>query len=212
MKKGILDTRFINHWQKYRGFLGFLYYIAPFLLGGVIIFPIILTCINPTIWEQLQKSDFDRVLIPFLVMILLFGVLPAVGVGLLFWKRNQQRFMQITTEQNRYLPFEKRVWRMSEKGWKITLSIMTFLVGISLFISFGLLLGHNAPDYFTYPFQVGIAYVILLFIYQIFMYWWAFRHDEALYIPFVFKALFIINFMAVCSAWIIFFIQFNTFK
>ena len=209
MNKKSSDEIFINRWRKYQGFGGFLRYIVPFLLGGLLIAPIVMSCINPNIWEQLQKSDFDRVLMPFILMMCLCGIIPVLGIGIVLWRRNQQRFMQLVTKQDRYLPLEERTWQTGEKTWKIAFSIMNFVVGISLFISFGLLLVHNAPDYFAYPFYASIVYCAWLLVYEIFIYWWALRHDGALYVPAFFKVLFVVSFVALCGTWIMLFLKYN---
>ncbi len=196
MKKDSSDEVVINRWWKYKGCKGPLRYLISFLLGGMTVFPIVLTGIEPTVWGRLQKSSFDHLLGPCLVVISLLGT-----IGFLLWKCNQQPSTKLKKEQNRYSPFEKRVWRSSERNWRIVFSIMTFLVSISLFFSFGLLLVHNAPDYFTYPFQATIAYSLLYFIYGIFMYWRAIRYGGEWYVPVVFKIGFTAIFIVVVATW-----------
>ena len=110
--------------------------------------------------------------------------------------------MQLTTAQNRYLPFEKRIWANGEKAWKTAISVMAGLVVLSAILSFGLLLGHNAPDYFAYPFEASVLFLIIFGLYQIFIAWWAERHDYELSIPAVFKIALVLCFVAVLFTWI----------
>ena len=193
---------FINHWLQYRGVVGMLKYARPFILTSLLLSPIILTGVNPNIWSQIRESTFERWFAPMLFLVCFFALLPAVCIALITWRNKNQRFMRLTTAQNRYLPFEKRAWLAQEKPWHLSLSILCALTALSLLASFGLLLGHNAPAYFTYPFKATLLFWALWLLYSIFMSWKAGYSDGALFIPAIFKVTFMLSIVVVLGAWL----------
>ena len=201
------QDRFINYWRAYQGIGGFARYALRFLLIGLLISPLILTWLNPNIWQQLQGARASAALLPMAFLIGVFALLPALLIAIVLWKQKQKRFMQLTTAQNRYLPFEKRIWANGEKAWKTAISVMAGLVVLSAILSFGLLLGHNAPDYFAYPFEASVLFITIHLLYQLFMMWWAEKHDNQLSIPAIFKVALVVCFVAVVLAWSIFIIS-----
>ena len=160
-----------------------------------------LTWLNPKIWQQLQGARAIAALLLMAFLIGVFALLPALVIAIALWRRKQKRFMQLTTEQNRYLPLEKRAWATGEKTWKIAISVMATLAAVSALLSFWLLLGHNAPEYFAYPIETSILFIMIHLLYQLFMMWWAEKHDEPLSIPAIFKVALVVCFVAVVLAW-----------
>ena len=194
------QDRFINHWRGYQGIGGFTRYTLRFLLIGLLLSPVVLTWLNPKIWQQLQGARASAALLPMAFLIGVFALLPSLVIAIALWRRKQKRFMQLTTEQNRYLPFEKRTWASGEKTWKIAISVMATLTAASALLSFWLLLGHNAPDYFAYPIEASVLFILIHLLYQLFMMWWAEKHDNQLSIPAIFKVALVVCFVAVVLA------------
>ena len=195
------QDRFINHWRAYQGIGGFARYALRFLLIGLLLSPVALTWLNPNIWQHIQGHRFSDEFVPIAILVGFFALLPALLIAIVLWKIKQKRFMQLTTEQNRYLPFEKRAWATGEKTWERVISVMAGLIALSAILSFGLLLGHNAPAYFAYPFEASVLFLMVFSLYQIFIAWWAEKHDEPLSIPAIFKVALVVCFVAVVLAW-----------
>ena len=48
---------FINHWRQYRGVVGMLKYARPFILIGLLLSPIILTCCKNLVKASIKKAS-----------------------------------------------------------------------------------------------------------------------------------------------------------
>lgn len=197
------EQRFVNDWQKNLGILGFLRYVTKYLLLGVILSPIVLSILNPNIWNLISQNGWARSWISVLFMAALFAIVPTFFIGIAIWRRNHQKYKQLTTGKDRYLPLEKRQWLESEKKWKIAISILNLLMAISLVMGFGLMLGHNSPKEYAYLFEATLLYFVLLFTHEIYQTLYSKFNDGLLKIPVLFKFLLITCSLIVSLLWLV---------
>lgn len=185
------EDKFTTRWHNYTGLKGFLRYCIPFVLAGVFLCPVILTILNPNIWRQVAQSNWQRSILPMMVIGLLFSVLPAFAIALAIWWRNIRKFKYLTTGQQRFVPVEHRTWVASDAHWHRIISIFFMLSVLIAVLSFGLVLGHNAPSHYAYPFFSAVLYICVYTAYSWLTSWYYSRHDGAKTIHWSFKILFI---------------------
>lgn len=199
------EQNFLERHHKYQGLIGFVRYYFPYLIASIVASPIVLTFLNPNIWKLLRESSFDRYIIPVLVLVFLFSILPFFTVAIIIWTRKQRKYKLLTSEEERYKPIIQREWIGNDKQWDNVAMVLESIFIFSMFISFGLLLAHNAPAHYAYPFESVVLYTILFIIYRAWLTLFSSHSNKPLYMPLIFKILFIITSLSIVVSFILVF-------
>lgn len=197
------NQRFINHWQTHLGVQDFLRYQAKFVWIGLMLAPIVMTLINHNIWRQISVAGWANAWFAILFMGGVFAVLPTLIVGIIFWRNGTRRYHELTTGKARYLPMDKRMWLPEEARWRKALGVLTALMGVSLFMGLGLVLGHNAPEFYAYPLELSLLYLMIWSAFEGYLFIDAQHNDQALSIPLIFKIALCACGTAVGVAWLV---------
>jgi len=196
------DRIFVDTWQAYTGISGVAKFCFPFFLIGIAVSPVILTALNPNIWELLRESTINRAWAPVAFLAFFFSVLPLLTVGIILWKSKNRRYNLLTTGEERYLPQQERIWKGNDQTWHSSIviggQVMLFL-GI---FSIGFLIAHNPPRYYSYPFFTSIAGVAFTSIYAVaHMLYFRFQNG-ILRVPALVKIMFVLSLAAVILAYL----------
>ena len=183
---------YASDWQKYTGFFGFIKYISRYFMFGILISPIVLHFIHPEIWTQMQSGDFYQWIEPVAFLVLSFSVLPFLLIGILLWKHKNREYLLRTKHEDKYKQVEAREWRGNDKAWHRWIE-MGASVGIIIAIFLlGLGLGHNAPNYYSYPFIASCVFVAFCLIYTVAFSIYSSNDNGVLLVPRLVKYSFIL--------------------
>ncbi len=190
--------------RKYEGLSGCLKFLFPFLGLGMIFSPIILTLINPNIWNQLKESNFSNALAPLLFLCLIFSILPFTTVGIILWKRKMKQYKLLTTNEDKYREIEERSWYGNDKKWDTAIRYGGSFSILIAFLTIPFLFVHNAPKYYSYPFLSCCLLLAFAIIYTTMLSIFSQLRNGKLYVAKFVKIIFVVLVILVSASILVF--------
>lgn len=160
-------------WEKYRGLGGFFRFIPYFVAVGLVLSPFVLTKVNPDIWKMIAADDTFGWILPVVTIGGVFSVLPLFAVGLIIWKVSNTIYRIKTSDQEKDQPMVLREWQGKDRLWHRAIEASAGLGIVLALVVLGWAIGHQAPNYYAYPFIsatllsfFGMAYTVSMSLYS----------------------------------------------